>query len=405
MAISTPSSEPPDYALHCFCCSGAAQGAVGAAAINLEFGQGMTPQTVGGPFVSILVPAYNAASSIAATLRSALGQSYPAIEVIVVDDGSQDETAQIVQRMADADKRLRLIRQANQGVASARNTALAASRGSLIAPLDADDLWYCDKITRQVRRFAEGGDGPIGVVYCWSSEIDADGRIIVHRRDRDRYEGNVLAALVVTNFIDSSSVPLISRAELEAVGGWDTSLHAQGAQGCEDWQLYIRLAQRCNFALESAFLVGYRQSPGAMSRNVPRMWKSYRLVMAEVRRTCPGVPAKVHRWSKAEFNFYTASLLSDSAPIQHLLFLVRGIMGDPVWLLRSSTRRKLRMWISSWRRRKKAVRASGGRTPSVIGLPFDAFVPEPESEISEGRWIARRRRWLSALGNKGVVRP
>jgi hypothetical protein len=238
-------------------------------------------------------------------------------------------------------------------------------------------------------------------VYCWSSEIDADGRIIVHRRDRDRYEGNVLAALVVTNFIDSSSVPLISRAELEAVGGWDTSLHAQDAQGCEDWQLYIRLAQRCNFALESAFLVGYRQSPGAMSRNVPRMWKSYRLVMAEVRRMCPELPARVHRWSKAEFNFYTASLLSGSAPVQHFLFLARGIIGDPVWILRSSTRRKLRMWISSWRRRKKAVRALGGRPPSVIGLSFDAFVPVPESEISEGRWIVRRRRWLSALGNKG----
>lgn len=346
--------------------------------------------------VSVLIPAYNAAPTITHALRSALDQSYPTVEVVVVDDGSQDETAEIVQTIAKADARVRLICQANQGVASARNAALRASRGSLIAPFDADDLWHRDKIARQVRRLDEGGPH-VGVVYCWSSDIDGEGRIIAHRLDLDRYEGKVLAALVVTNFIDNASVPLIRRAVLEAIGGWDSSLHARGAQGCEDWQLYLRLAQRCNFCLEPAFLVGYRQAPGAMSRNVRRMRKSYRLVMAEVRRSSPALPAKVHRWSQAEFDFYTASLLNQAPLVCRLFFFTRGILRDPSWLLRRSTRKKFRRWILSGFSRKDVPAVSGLRSSSV-GLPFDALVPEPEVEIPEGPWITRRRQWLFTLG-------
>jgi glycosyltransferase involved in cell wall biosynthesis len=356
----------------------------------------MTSQHVNQPLVSILVPAYNAASTIADTLRSALDQSYPAIEVIVVDDGSQDETARIVQVIADSDTRIRFIHQVNQGVASARNMALGASSGGFIAPLDADDLWHRDKIARQVRRFAESGSR-VGVVYCWSSDIDSLGQITAHRLDRDYYEGNVLAALVVANFIDTSSVPLIRRAELLAVGGWNANLHARGAQGCEDWHLYIQLAGRCNFALEPSFLVGYRRSPNAMSSNIHRMRKSYKLVMAEVHRTHPHLPAKVYRWSQAAFNVYIASLLGRSAPLRCLWFFAQGILQDPAWLFRRSTRKRFRSLIS--RRLGRNNAKAGPQPASAIGLPFATFVPEPEREISEGRWIAQRRRWLVAFCN------
>jgi glycosyltransferase involved in cell wall biosynthesis len=359
----------------------------------------MTTQSIDQPLVSILIPAYNAAASIGDTLRSVLEQSYSEIEVVVVDDGSTDETAEISAKVATADTRVRLIRQANQGVAAARNAALRASRGSLIAPLDADDLWHRDKIARQVQRFEASGSC-VGVVYCWSSEIDGDGQVIAHRLDLDRYEGNVLAALVVTNFIDTSSVPLIRRAELVAIGGWDATLHAQDAQGCEDWQLYIRLARRCKFALEPAFLVGYRQSPYAMSKNVPRMRSSYRLVMDEVRRSCPELPAQVFRWSQAEFDIYIASLLREIAPLGRLFFYARGILRNPAWLFRRSTRKKLRWWLAQIRRRKSFTFAREPRPPSEIVSPFSALVPEPGKEVSEGSWMDRRRRWLSSLGNK-----
>ena len=359
----------------------------------------MTSQPAGRALVSVLIPAYNAAPNITHTLRSALNQSYSTIEVVVVDDGSQDDTVERVQKIANTDKRVRLICQANRGVASARNAALRASRGSLIAPLDADDLWHRDKIGRQVRRLGEGG-ARVGVVYCWSSDIDGEGRVIAHRLDLNRYEGDVLPALVVTNFLDNACVPLIRRAELEAIEGWDHSLHARAAQGCEDWQLYLRLAQRCDFALEPAFLVGYRQAPGAMSRNIGRMRKSYRLVMAEVCGSSPDLPAKVHRWSQAAFDFYTASLLTQLSPERRFFFLTRGIFRDPAWLLRRSTREKFRHWISGGLRQKEVAAVLGLSPSPKLGLPFDALAPEPEEDVPEGRWMARRRQWLSALGRR-----
>ena len=82
------------------------------------------------------------------------------------------------------------------------------------------------------------------MAYCWSTDIDANDHIVEHRLAVERVEGDVYAALVLHNFIGNGSVPLIRRGLLQAVGGWDTALHHANAQGCEDWLLYLRLAER-----------------------------------------------------------------------------------------------------------------------------------------------------------------
>jgi glycosyltransferase involved in cell wall biosynthesis len=107
------------------------------------------------PLVSIILPVRDGESSIAATLESAVGQTYGNTEIIVVDDGSRDGTRAIVEAWVARDPRIRLIAQVNRGVAAARNRAVEAARGELIAPLDADDLWDPTKIARQVRRMLE----------------------------------------------------------------------------------------------------------------------------------------------------------------------------------------------------------------------------------------------------------
>src|SRR3981081_1852732 len=110
------------------------------------------------PLVSVLIPAFNAEETVADTLRSVRAQSYRNLEIIVVDDGSRDNTARIVSQFESEDSRIRLIEQANSGVAAARNAAPAASSGSLIAPLDADDLWHPQKIELQVNNLGISGD-------------------------------------------------------------------------------------------------------------------------------------------------------------------------------------------------------------------------------------------------------
>ena len=126
------------------------------------------------PLVSVIVPAYNAEAYIAHTLNSVLSQTYNNIEVIVVDDGSNDETANIVESIIQSDDRVTLLQQPNSGVAAARNLAIQKSRGEYIAPIDADDIWYPQKIEKQVHCMLHA-DPSVGLVYAWSVHIDERG--------------------------------------------------------------------------------------------------------------------------------------------------------------------------------------------------------------------------------------
>ena len=128
------------------------------------------------PLVSVIVPAYNAASTVQETLRSVLAQTFSRIEVIVVDDGSTDDTATVVAEIADQDARVRLERQPQYGVATARNHAIQCASGEFIAPMDADDLWHPTKLERQLERF-KGGEPDLGLVYSWFRYMDTDGLV------------------------------------------------------------------------------------------------------------------------------------------------------------------------------------------------------------------------------------
>jgi glycosyltransferase involved in cell wall biosynthesis len=112
------------------------------------------------PLVSVIVPAYNAASTVQETLHSVLAQTIARIEVIVVDDGSTADTAAAVVEIAAHDPRVRLERQPRCGVAVARNRAIQCASGEFIAPVDADDLWHPTKLERQLERFQGGEPRP-----------------------------------------------------------------------------------------------------------------------------------------------------------------------------------------------------------------------------------------------------
>jgi len=193
------------------------------------------------PLVSVIIPAYNAETFIERTLNSVLTQTYTNIEVLVVDDGSQDRTGQILESIADNDRRVRLFTQKNAGVAAARNLAIEQSTGDYIAPIDADDIWYPQKLQKQVQCMLSKGPA-VGLVYAWQVRIDEDDRIlgpvdIQSYEDFSSAEGNVLPALVYCNFLGSASTPLIRRSCLQQVGGYNTLLKSLDAQGCEDWDI------------------------------------------------------------------------------------------------------------------------------------------------------------------------
>src|SRR6516164_8521621 len=126
--------------------------------------------------VSVVIPAFNAATNIRQTLKSVLAQTYQEFEVIVVDDGSSDATSAVVEKFVTKDARFQLVRRSNAGVGAARNTAIRKARGKYIAPLDADDYWFPEKLQKQVA-CAEQRGNETGLVYCWYAVLDEHGRL------------------------------------------------------------------------------------------------------------------------------------------------------------------------------------------------------------------------------------
>jgi glycosyltransferase involved in cell wall biosynthesis len=258
------------------------------------------------PLVSVVLPVHDGETHIAQALESALQQTYRNLEVIVIDDGSRDGTLSIVETRAAGDRRVRVVSQSNQGVASARNRGLAVARGDLVAPLDSDDVWEPTKVERQVRRITEAGHGT-GLVYCWWAWIDADGAIL-DRSPGWRIEGHAHEALLEVNYTGNASVPLYRREAVERAGGYDDTLRARDAQGCEDWDLALKVAERCRVAVVPAVLIGYRRRAGSMSARIETMWRSHALVLHNVRQRRPDLRADAIRRSRDQFALYLAGI-------------------------------------------------------------------------------------------------
>ena len=280
-----------------------------------------------------------------------LARFLPGRRLLIVDDGSTDATADIVRSFVARDPRGRLLRQANAGVAAARNLAVAQSRGAYVAPLDADDLWHPQKIALQLEALRRGGPR-VGVVYCWWRVIDMAGRVAVREWLPYPHEGDLYAALIMSNPLASASLPLICRNDLIAVGGYDQGLRAQGAQGCEDLKLYLRLAERCEFALVRRHLVGYRDAPGSMSSDPRCMLRSHKLVLAEARRRQPELPRWLFRLGEARYMFYRGeAILRNGRPMLGLLLLLKAFGRDPAGPAYRLAERPWRV-LSSWLRPK-----------------------------------------------------
>lgn len=230
--------------------------------------------------VSVVIPAYRSAGTVDETLCSVRAQTHSALDVIVVDDGSPDATPDRILSHAAKDPRICLMQQANAGVAAARNTGWKAAAADYIAFVDADDLWAPTKIKLQLDALWAQGD-EAGLAYTWYAKIDSDS-LIISRGHRPQAEGHVLKAIFGGNFIGNGSAALMTRAALETAQGFDATLLARGAQGCEDFSTYFRIAEKHRFALVPEQLTGYRELPGNMSSDMVRMLRSFDLVAEEM---------------------------------------------------------------------------------------------------------------------------
>lgn len=216
----------------------------------------------GFPPLSIVITTFNHARFLAEAIESALAQTLPPAEVIVVDDGSTDAPESVVARYPS----VHLIRQSNQGLAAARNAGLRASRGAFIAFLDADDRLRPEALRTNLDLFL--ASPACGFVYSAHCKIDATGATIwpipLKEIGEDPY-----ATMLSGNSIGMHATVLYRRDRLESVGAFDPALCA-----CEDYDVYLRMSRLFPVVSSSAVIADYRQHASNMSRNSVMMLRA-----------------------------------------------------------------------------------------------------------------------------------
>lgn len=232
------------------------------------------------PKVSAIVPIYNGMAYLPATIDNLLKQTYSDFEVVIVNDGSTDNIVEWVSQIQDP--RVRLISQANQGLAKTRNRGIQESTGKYLAFLDADDLWDASKLAKQVEVLDKKPE--VGLVYSWVSYIDSQ-EVLSGRTVCPQFQGDVWQEIVTRNLIECGSVPMVRRSCLEEVGLFDEELSLLNVG--EDWDMWIRIAARYAFWVIPEPLVYYRQLPGSASKNYELVAKSFRAVIEKAFKDAP----------------------------------------------------------------------------------------------------------------------
>lgn len=207
--------------------------------------------------VSVVIATYNMAGFLPLALRSALAQTYRNTEVLIIDDGSTDATADAVAPFL-ADARVRYLTQENAGQAVAKNRGIRESTGDYVAFLDADDLWAPEKLEAQMPLFA--ASRAVGVVCSAFSYIDENGDPLP-RVPGKLHRGRVSGPLLISNFVGFGT-SVVRRECFERLGTFNESL----GMGI-DYDLWLRLSTRYEFDYVERPLLNYREWPGQMSRN------------------------------------------------------------------------------------------------------------------------------------------
>lgn len=215
--------------------------------------------------VAIIIPAYNAAAFLADTLHSALNSSYRDIELIVIDDGSVDATADVARSLSDP--RCRVISQQNAGMSASRNRGMRESDSEFIALLDSDDLWHPVKLELQMNALTNDHYG-----VCFTEFLSWDGsspesfmRSVHAGILKPELTGWIYHKMILTNYALPSSV-VFRRTLLNELGVFLCEDHQT-----DDWEYFVRASTQTQFAKIAAPLVLYRQHPTSLSRKLPRI--------------------------------------------------------------------------------------------------------------------------------------
>jgi glycosyltransferase involved in cell wall biosynthesis len=299
-----------------------------------------TRSTDGEPQVSVVMPAYNVAAFVGDAIRSALAQRDVDLEVLVVDDGSNDGTRQILTSF-EGDPRVRTFYQDHGGPSVSRNTALAAARGRYVGFLDADDLWEPTKAAKHVA--VMDANPALDVTYSWWRTIDERSRDTGRRTTVPAARvpgGTTFAGLVIENFTGTASSVFCRRSAARAVGGFDPALRSNVDL---DFLLRVAALRPGNIALVPEILTAYRMRAHQITASWRRMQENWQHVIAKAAAIAPAEVARVQRQALARQSRYYAYLAYEAGDLPAARRLLRA-----AWRQHTGTlARDRRAWLTT----------------------------------------------------------
>lgn len=316
-------------------------------------------ETTASPLVSVIVPAYNAERFLERSLRSALAQTYRNLEIVVVDDGSSDRTAEIAR--GTGDPRVRYLSQPNRGQGPARNNGIRASAGAYVTLLDADDYYLPEKVGRQVEFLEARPD--CGAVFCDALHFfsEAPGRLYGRRADIP--DGDVFRALLRSSLVNPNT--LMVRGDILR-GGF---FFCEDRYYPEEWDLCLRLTRagvRFGYQPEDLVVVEIRENSNTtmdiqwiLKRNALEMFERLFVQMSDEERTAFGAADVLRRCRANLAAAYLAKgdkhgfgrVVADALPGPRALLARAAVAAIPAAVLRTLA---VRIW--RWRQRRSFSR-------------------------------------------------
>ena len=225
--------------------------------------------------ISVIIPTYNRSGKLRGSVESVLRQTYTDFELLIVDDGSQDDTREVVEAMAIEDDRIRYIRQEiNQGASAARNEGVRQAKNPLIAFQDSDDMWRRDKLEKQMTYWEMHPE--YAMVYC-PILVHVDKGYRVPDVDWRDLHGNLFRRLLIHNTIGTPTMLIRKKCFMET-GGFDEDLRAH-----EDWDFALRFSRKYEIGYVDEVLVDSYYSPGGISSGVSAFYESMCRMIARYR--------------------------------------------------------------------------------------------------------------------------
>ncbi len=312
------------------------------------------------PIVSIIIPTYKHRDYILDALNGAFAQTFKNYEVIVVNDGSTDDTAEVLRPLIETGK-IRYIEQPNAGQAAARNRGLAEAKGKFVALLDDDDRWPSDKLEWQVECLSAHPESVL--VYGLGQDLGSPENIFPIGTAPS---GDVRLKFAEENHIRSPGVTLIRTEALRAVGGFDETIW-----GVDDWDLYLRLSCIGDFSYLPSLALYYRTHEGNASHDILRLYKNAVLLC------------------KKHARLFSSLGISGSMPSRMKRYFVNGCITEAIHARESGDLAQARrLWVAAMR--LDVLACFKAYFLKELLLVFAPFWSRP-SLLFVGTWLRKQR--------------